>query len=136
MSYSEKLKDPRWQKKRLEILDRDEWRCTECGSKDKTLTVHHGYYEKDKEPWEYDGETLRTLCEGCHEETHEILSYLRKDLGALPLVELRACGKWIQSRTRDREEDTVPLRSDLAAALRARLIKDLARIHGNLASMV
>lgn len=30
MSYAEQLKDPRWQKKRLEILNRDEWKCTWC----------------------------------------------------------------------------------------------------------
>ena len=25
MSYSDKLKDPRWQRKRLEIFERDNW---------------------------------------------------------------------------------------------------------------
>ncbi len=30
MTYAEQLKDPRWQKRRLEILQRDEWRCL-CG---------------------------------------------------------------------------------------------------------
>ena len=33
MGYSEKLKDPRWQKKRLEILERDNFRCQYCGDK-------------------------------------------------------------------------------------------------------
>lgn len=44
MTYKEKLKDPRWQKKRLEIFDRDGWKCVECGDKDSTLNVHHIFY--------------------------------------------------------------------------------------------
>lgn len=30
-SYAEKFKDPRWQKKRLKIMERDNWKCCECG---------------------------------------------------------------------------------------------------------
>ena len=66
-SYSEKLKDPRWQKKRLEILERDKWACRGCGDKTATLHVHHGYYERGKLPWEYDNWSLKTLCESCHD---------------------------------------------------------------------
>lgn len=64
--YSELLKDPRWQRKRLEILQRDNWTCRQCGSTEDTLHVHHHYYEKGKKPWEYDDRILITLCEGCH----------------------------------------------------------------------
>ena len=39
--YSEKLRDPRWQKRRLEILERDAWQCQACLSTAKTLHVHH-----------------------------------------------------------------------------------------------
>ena len=66
MTYSEKLKDPRWQKKRLRILERDNWTCRRCLSADKTLHVHHRYYIKGANPWEYHDEVLRTLCEDCH----------------------------------------------------------------------
>lgn len=66
-TYSEKLKDPRWQKKRLEILERDEWRCCGCGATDKTLHVHHRCYWPRTEPWEYDALFLETLCVDCHE---------------------------------------------------------------------
>lgn len=65
-TYSEKLLDPRWQKKRLEILSRDEWTCCGCGSADKTLHVHHAYYVSGRDPWEYPSETLSTLCKECH----------------------------------------------------------------------
>lgn len=67
-SYADKLKDPRWQKKRLEILSRDEWMCKKCQSEDATLHVHHRYYDKDLEPWEYPDFALASLCEVCHKE--------------------------------------------------------------------
>jgi hypothetical protein len=68
MNYSEKLKDPRWQKLRLEIFNRDAWTCQKCLSKADTLTVHHKFYFPGKEPWDYGQEELITLCESCHEE--------------------------------------------------------------------
>jgi hypothetical protein len=64
--YFEKLKDPRWQKKRLEILERDGWRCKECAEDTKTLHVHHLLYQKGMEPWEIPNGFLVTLCEDCH----------------------------------------------------------------------
>lgn len=67
MNYSEKLKDPRWQKKRLEILNRDKWCCRACGDKESTLHVHHKYYITDREPWEYPDICLVSLCENCHQ---------------------------------------------------------------------
>ena len=41
MIYVEKLKDPRWQRKRLEILQRDDWKCYWCKDDKTTLNVHH-----------------------------------------------------------------------------------------------
>jgi hypothetical protein len=66
MTYSEKLRDPRWQKKRLEIMERDQFACCHCGDKEKTLNVHHRYYLKGKSPWDYDNDALLTVCEECH----------------------------------------------------------------------
>ena len=63
-SYGEKLKDPRWQKKRLEILERDGWECTNCGTKDVELHVHHLKYNGN--PWDAKNEDLQTLCKDCH----------------------------------------------------------------------
>lgn len=65
--YSEKLKDPRWQKKRLEIFQRDEWKCQLCGDTESTLVVHHRDYLRGKDPWDYPDLLLVTLCEDCHE---------------------------------------------------------------------
>ena len=67
MTYSEKLKDPRWQKKRLEILNRDKFTCQSCGDNTKTLHVHHQLYQRNFDPWDYDDRMLLTLCEDCHQ---------------------------------------------------------------------
>ena len=67
MNYSEKLKDPRWQKLRLHIFERDEWKCRECGDEKSTLCIHHRLYRDGCEPWEYEDKDLVTLCENCHE---------------------------------------------------------------------
>lgn len=69
--YLEKLKDPRWQKKRLEIFERDEWACQRCGDKKTTLHVHHTCYKKGRTPWDYEGHQLLTLCEDCHSNEHD-----------------------------------------------------------------
>jgi hypothetical protein len=66
-AYSEKLRDPRWQKLRLEIFERDKWECQCCGRKDKTLNVHHRWYEKSGDPWDSPSDALVTLCCDCHE---------------------------------------------------------------------
>jgi hypothetical protein len=67
-SYSDKLKDPRWQKKRLQILNRDGWQCRLCGNDKNHLQVHHRIYERGKEPWDYDDGNFVTLCEQCHDK--------------------------------------------------------------------
>jgi hypothetical protein len=66
MEYSEILKDPKWQKKRLQILERDKWKCCFCGDSESTLHVHHIVYAG--KPWDQRDATYLTLCEKCHEE--------------------------------------------------------------------
>lgn len=70
-SYAEKLKDPRWQRKRLEILNRDEFKCVNCGTTEKSLQVHHHHYTKG-DPWETPSAMLSTLCDDCHSERHPL----------------------------------------------------------------
>lgn len=69
-TYFEKLKDPRWQKKRLEVLSSREFRCEVCGDDSQTLHVHHKQYFKGREPWDYEAKQLSAVCETCHEESH------------------------------------------------------------------
>jgi hypothetical protein len=68
--YWQKLKDPRWQRRRLEIMQRDHFACARCLETENTLNVHHVIYRKGADPWQYDDYELTTLCEGCHFETH------------------------------------------------------------------
>lgn len=77
-TYAELLKDPRWQKKRLEIMQRDKFTCQYCGATDKELQVHHRVYRKNAAPWEYDRSELMTLCKRCHEGETEANSELYK----------------------------------------------------------
>jgi hypothetical protein len=72
-SYSDKLRDPRWQKKRLEILQRDDFACQFCFETKNTLAVHHLYYWPHYEPWEYENDCYLTLCEDCHKHETEWL---------------------------------------------------------------
>jgi len=72
MNYIEKFKNPKWQKKRLKILQRDKFTCQSCKEKNKTLNVHHIYYDNEKEPWEYNNDDLITLCNECHKTWHNI----------------------------------------------------------------
>jgi hypothetical protein len=81
--YWEKLCDPRWQKKRLEIMERDGFECTDCGGKTKTLNVHHKYYQKGLSPWEYPDESLTTLCEKCHEKARLLQEFVSKFFGMI-----------------------------------------------------
>lgn len=64
--YWQKLQSPRWQKKRLEILDRDNWACCICQETEKQLQVHHKTYKSGSEIWDYDDGELITLCSDCH----------------------------------------------------------------------
>lgn len=107
MTYSEKLKDPRWQKKRLEVLQRDEFTCLFCGDTKSTLHVHHAIYFKGLNPWEYDDSELITLCESCHEFEHE----MKKDYTQLE--------RYLYSCLVERDRDmTVEFRKNLITVCR------------------
>lgn len=71
--YADQLKDPRWQRKRLQILERDNWVCTNCGNANNTLHVHHRYYVHGAAPWDYDDSSLVTLCGVCHRLEHALV---------------------------------------------------------------
>lgn len=99
-TYYEKLRDPRWQRKRLEIMQREHFSCERCGSDGDTLNVHHSYYEKGHDPWEYPSDSLHCLCESCHEYAGSIMQELHRTIGKLSLSDTErllgfAKGLWL-----------------------------------------
>lgn len=70
INYENQLKDPRWIKKRDEILKRDFYECFNC-SNENNLEVHHIRYFKNQYAWEYINNHLITLCRECHKIEHE-----------------------------------------------------------------
>ena len=77
-NYAELLRDPRWQRKRLEVLDRAQFRCEECMDDKATLHVHHKIYRKGAKPWEYENYEFLALCESCHAEYSELQNRLKE----------------------------------------------------------
>lgn len=66
-TYAEKLRDSRWQEMRLEVMRRDRFLCQRCfDDTHKMLSVHHTYYTKWTDPWDYPPESLTTVCDDCH----------------------------------------------------------------------
>lgn len=81
MTYREKLKNPRWQKLRLEVMQRDNFACRNCGARDRELQIHHLRYSDDicQPP-----ECLETLCADCHAEREGFQKLLIASIRALP----------------------------------------------------
>jgi len=65
ITYKDRLLDPRWQRKRLEIMERDNFQCQSCGDAKNTLQIHHKSY--GRYPWSVKNDQLITLCCECHE---------------------------------------------------------------------
>lgn len=78
--YAEKLKDPRWQKMRLKIMERDDFACQYCGENENTLHVHHVEYRRGADPWDYREYQLLTVCEHCHKWEHDYRTEIEEKL--------------------------------------------------------
>lgn len=83
-NYSKKLQDPRWQKKRLQILERDNFTCKSCGNSGESLHVHHHLYEKGKDPWDYSDDIYETYCRKCH----AMVEYLKKAIPSVTVIRI------------------------------------------------
>lgn len=70
LDYAALRLDPKWQKRRLEIMQRDGFKCVDCERDDRTLNVHHAYYVTGRMPWQYPSFALATLCAKCHKARH------------------------------------------------------------------
>lgn len=71
MTYAQKLKDPRWKSRRLQILKAANYKCAHCHTSER-LEVHHINYRKGKEPWDYHDCELMCLCRKCHELVEDV----------------------------------------------------------------
>lgn len=80
-SYRTQLQHPEFQKVRLEVLERDGWRCRWCETGNVNLQVHHGYYKKNAEPWDYERESLWSLCKNCHVRAENVRRDVYRVLG-------------------------------------------------------
>jgi 5-methylcytosine-specific restriction endonuclease McrA len=67
--YFERLQDPRWKKRRDEIVARDGFTCVRCLLALRPLEVHHRWYTKPN-PWDEPEYNLETLCDKCHDKEH------------------------------------------------------------------
>lgn len=74
MTYKEQLANPKWQKRRLEILQRDGFACQMCGDTETELHVHHKNYKGLA--WQADDEDLQTMCAHCHSYVEEMKASL------------------------------------------------------------
>jgi hypothetical protein len=94
MTYAEKLKDQRWQKKRLELLEASGWKCQSffCFSKapNPTLHVHHRIYIRGLAPWDYEDWAYQVLCEECHSYEQQEMANAYEGLAKYETL-LRAC---------------------------------------------
>lgn len=89
MTYGELLRDPRWQRRRLEVMDRDGWACRHCEADDQELQVHHKRYSGGA-PWEVPMEWLVTLCKDCHGRVTELRRTANDILAEMTADELAA----------------------------------------------
>lgn len=100
-SYSEKLKHPKWQRKRLEVLSRDNFTCVKCGDSETELHVNHLKYKG--EPHDVPLNYLETLCKNCHKIYHAMPDYKIVDITRLidPTYEEIYCVQYINKRKKD-----------------------------------
>lgn len=83
MTYKEQLKHPNWLRKKTAILERDDYQCLSCLSKEKQLCIHHVEYDKGKKAWEYPDHLLKNMCIECHNSLHDKIDSGRYELNIL-----------------------------------------------------
>ena len=88
--YKHLLSRPEWKVRRLQIIERDNGKCTKCGSEDN-LHVHHVSYSTSV-PWESPSSELITLCRRCHRLEHKKKFVSRLETDAFYITFLKALG--------------------------------------------
>lgn len=75
LTYKEKLLDPRWQKKRLQVLKKHKFQCQYCRDRESTLHVHHLRYADSRNPWDSPLVDLTCVCNICH----MVIEFVKKE---------------------------------------------------------
>ena len=70
LTYDSLLNCIEWQDKRKEILQRDGFKCQDCGVINSSNHVHHTFYLRYETPWNVPDTCLVTLCNTCHDNRH------------------------------------------------------------------
>ena len=96
MNYQDQLKSPKWQKKRLDILNLRGFKCEKCNCEENQLHVHHRFYLKNRKAWEYDNDIFQVLCHICHENEHKKEQYKKFDLN-----------QYVNSQLKDLEKEDI-----------------------------
>ncbi len=77
-SYSDKLETQNWHSFARKIRQENGNFYNACRRGDLVLQVHHTFYDKKRQPWEYESHEMVVLCEKCHHELHDQLQAFRK----------------------------------------------------------
>lgn len=57
------------------------------------MHVHHTYYQKGLNPWEYPKESVQALCWDCHEELHKNTTIPYLDENGVEIKRVRNCDR-------------------------------------------
>ncbi len=95
-SFSDKFKDPRWIRRRDEIIASAEYLCQDCGVAADDLEVHICYFEQGREPWEYPHEVYRCLCRTDSAVRRPLEKEVRQALAIFTSAELDALHRALQ----------------------------------------
>lgn len=87
MTYTDQLKHPMWQKRRLEIMELHDFECGNCGNTENMLNIHHKIYKKGHKAWEYLDEEYECLCTDCHSSAHHLNDIIKEILSKLTFLE-------------------------------------------------
>ena len=134
-SYHDLLRHPKWQRKRLEIMQRAEFKCERCGARDPMLAIHHSYYEKGCPPWGYPDSSLHCLCERCHEYAQLMMTALHRQIGRLSIDDIERLlgyGKGLEIRRDSNAEirvHSLNLADGVADVFRVRSADVLKEVH-------
>jgi 5-methylcytosine-specific restriction endonuclease McrA len=83
-----RLQRDRYSRLCRQVLERDNWRCQNCG-RTTELQIHHIQFRSQL--GDDSGENLVTLCAACHRELH-------CQVTATPIDSQRRDGKWLAFR--------------------------------------